>query len=299
MRGKNNFYKLFRSKNGNISDNLIINPDIKAYITSYAPETLSVTKVKKNNIFNKAGRISFRAQLNGVPIKIYEAANSNHALFIANISSSKEISFYFPSILYSAGRHLFAKWIDGDTPASFPIEEHFNLLEKIHDIPIESLPDPEFDYWYDFIKPRFKRACELFGEQDLGDEVIKEVSQSWSSNPGFLSHPDLTIHNMIRSCDDGHIFIIDNELLSVGHLPLLDFCNAFKSCSHDELQKVFAMWMEKYGLLDKYDLSILSAAWFARLVGSAFISGNFNKAISLIIQYKKDIYNILPFKIIR
>ena len=65
----------------------------------------------RNSNLNSSGRLSLRAELDGVKVKIYEANNFQHANLIKEISEVKKD--IFPEVINIEGNWVFSKWIEG------------------------------------------------------------------------------------------------------------------------------------------------------------------------------------------
>jgi hypothetical protein len=84
-----------------------------------------------------------------------------------------------------------------------------------------------------------------------------------------ISHPDLSLANMVIQEKTGKLFVIDNELLGVGLGWLLDGKNSFL---HDH--PLSSTWDEK-------TVHFVNLTWRLRKVGSAIDAGDFNAAANI------------------
>jgi len=260
-------------------------------VTELRPVRASV----HGNALNKAGRLVVCGRRQGSAIKIYEAANVQHAEFIAAACKHGHLANCFPPVRVGCGRFLIANWSEDLRPSGPPVEVLVELLNQLHRTPIHELPAVGFDYWHDYIKPRFKRVTELLGSDALADEVIALVSRAWDRALRYLTHPDLTPRNVVLN-SARQWQIIDNELLSIGGMPLLDMCNT--AYAFGAVGQTFAdgYLASADASVSDVDISAVNAAWLARLTGTAFVAGDLVGAKRLIDRYRRG-ETVLPVRL--
>lgn len=250
----------------------------------------------EGNALNKAGRLVLKGKCHNQLVKVYQAATPAHAEFIAAISADAVTGDFLPKVLATKERFVLCEWISGNIRSRPTSSDLLALQTRIHSVSTSGLPSAGYDYWKDFVKPRFMVAAELVGEQVLAADVIKKVDFFWSTSTQLIMHPDLTRSNTVFS-SSGKWMIIDNELLSTGSLPLLDVCNTVHSMEDMEGQEYADMYLKQNRInLKPNDLEVLSAAWLGRIAGSAFVSGNLSKVNKVFKEYQIG-KNILPFGI--
>lgn len=271
--------------------------DLSSFPELGLSDVAPIARGRGQTIVNKAGRTLFKARLEGRAVKLYEAHSAEHAEFIRMVSSLPETGGLFPAVKMTSGPFVVADWAPGIPDQHSDIEGHLARLHKLHALSVSSLPFSGFDYWHDFVLPRFCRAVALLGFSSLVEDVTGIVNPVWSERPGFLSHPDFTRDNVVKSPEGGAVKVIDNEFLAIGHLPLLDLCNVLKALPIEERERATRYWFQLGSQVSHTELSATAAAWFARLVGTAFISGRLNDALELCHSYKQDPLGILPFKL--
>ena len=112
---------------------------------------------------------------------------------------------------------------------------------------------------------RLKPWCQWVPVQNLLEEWKKLNIATDSKIQSRISHPDLSLSNLILG-DDNKIYIVDNELLGVGKGWLLDEKNSFfrSQVNIPELESICNRFY--------------SISWKLRLVGSALDSGDFARA---------------------
>jgi aminoglycoside phosphotransferase (APT) family kinase protein len=251
-----------------------------------------VRPVRHGSVLNKTGRLVLRGELDGRKVKIYEAANEHHARFIEALCAQKDLQGCFPATRSVHGRFLVADWVENRANSSANPAALAALLQRIHRTPLADLPTVGFDYWHDLVKPRFVRAAELLGIARLAAEVIGRVSDAWNRSPHYLMHPDLTPANTTLTDDQWQV--IDNELLTIGGLPLFDVCNAAYPLRGQAAQDFASAYLAGGAVpIKAEDESVLIDAWLARILGSQFVAGNVALAAQTIRAYESR-QNILP-----
>ncbi len=248
---------------------------------------------RDGNIVNKGGRVVLRGELAGKPIKLYEAWSAEHAAFIAALPAHAGVGELFPAIRARHGRCVVASWIEGEPPADdLPVEILVELQLRLHATPAGSLPDRGYDFWSDFLRPRFLRAGDLLGATvtDVVDRVDGELVRT--DGERVVVHPDLRPVNLIRDAS-GRWVIIDNESVTTSGFPLLDVAHT----AHGMRARGTEYWRAycaRAGSPSTLQLDALQAAWLARIVGSSFVAGQSGRAAEYLRRYRAGT-NVLPF----
>ena len=249
---------------------------------------------RDGNAVNKAGRLVLRGKLNGRAVKVYEAANREHAHFIRSVSQHELLADCFPTVRHIRSRFLVVDWAKNRGAATPPALEE--LSRKLHETPLAGLPPSGFDYWHDLIRPRFVRAAELLEEDGLACQVIERVNHVWDTAPKCLMHPDLTPRNVVSTAHNRYA-VVDNELLGIGGLPLLDLCNTAYAIGAGACTDYGTTYLALRGThVDEDLIRSLKDAWLARIVGSCFVAANLHAASKILKAYRQG-ENILPLSI--
>ncbi|MEL6954645.1 MAG: phosphotransferase [Pseudomonadota bacterium] len=229
---------------------------------------------------NKAGRGVVTGRLEGRKVKVYQAFGFEHAAFIAALSEMH--AKFFPKVLTTSGRWVFAEWVEGKD-GTRDIPECARILAEVHKLDTAELPQPGFDYLGDYIIPRFRDAACLGGDAARFDDIIARV-KNFDAKSRF-SHPDLTPANVIQT--EAGAIIIDNELVSIGTLPLLDACNCVKNLRRQERPEFWSHWITLSPPSEK-EVHVTALAWMLREIGSRFITGDFNGCHDLLQKLETD-----------
>lgn len=240
-------------------------------------------------VTNKAGRTVLRARCSsGQDIKLFEAASPQHAEFIAAVSS--RLPDLFPKVLELRGAWVIAEWVSGQ-PIKVDVEERqAAVLQRIHSLPLQELPDTDFCYMRDFIVPRYLRAATLAGTVVQQDEIVAQIE--CPTDLKIVMHPDISPDNLLET-DEGRVVCIDNELLCVGRSPLLDVCNAMRPLTTYQRKKLSALWFGD-SIPSNGVLSRTAKAWVVREAGAAFIGGQFSRCSDLLDSIDKNAEDWLP-----
>lgn len=218
---------------------------------------------------NKAGKLGFRAELDGQDVKVYEAFSHRQALFISELSG--QMPELFPQVIAVSKQWVIAAWEPGAAPRKLPVELQVDLLSQLHNTTLEFENIPDFSYVRDLLLPRFGELAEVTGFKSWYQELLAE---KLVSNRPVLSHPDLTRRNLVRKSTGG-LCVIDNELLSFSSVPLLDLCNVASDLSPKARAQIFRVWFERHEPPSEREYEEVSVLWFVRVVGSQFLAGDF------------------------
>jgi hypothetical protein len=255
-----------------------------------------VKSVQRGSALNKAGRLVLCGEWQGKPIKLYEAAGLEHAHFIQSVCTHNLLAECFPHVQALHGRFLQVEWVESKDKRAPSPDVLANLLHRVHNVPVAAFSNVGFDYWHDHLRSRFVRAAHLFGIEGLAQHITAKVDTHWSNSRQFLMHPDLTPSNVVLDAQ-GNWKVIDNELLTVGGLPFLDLCNAAYGAGSAAGQLVAELYLaQTRQRLTPQQVSVLNAAWFARVIGSSFVGGELDAIQDLVNRYQGG-ESILPIQL--
>lgn len=254
-------------------------------------EVQAIGNARGELITNKAGRAVLRARWNGRMVKLYEAFSAEHAQFIAAVSAA--LPNLFPSVLELRGAWIMAEWVEGRPVTDNVAQYQYEVLRRIHSLPLASLPTAGFCYLEDFIIPRFQRVSALSDCTAILSEW--PLYRDRSTNISTVMHPDISPDNLIQK-PDGQIVCVDNELLCTGPMPLLDLCNAMRPLPQKTRDELTALWFA--GIFpDDAMIDYVAQAWIMREGGAAFISGDMQRCRSLLASKICDAARHLPFQL--
>ena len=228
----------------------------------------------------KAGRVSVAGYLDdGQKVKLYNAFTSKQvALRVAISSIDPTPSLFFPALLAYDDAYLVEEWIDGVPLNSLTSDEAQSFKPQVEAfltacqsqpscVTLAAMHADAFCYVHDYLLPRLQpwrqwRPVEklLAYWADVNSRVALQL-------PIRLSHPDLSLANLVVQKNTGKLYVIDNELLGVGPGWLLDRQNSMLKKQHD------------VGRNDDEAQRYAALTWSLRLVGAALDAGDFDGAM--------------------
>ncbi|MFX0195100.1 MAG: hypothetical protein ACFFCW_03170 [Candidatus Hodarchaeota archaeon] len=254
----------------------------------------------RNNgrILSKAGRISWRAVMDGEKVKIYECHGESQAVFIERVSRHPLLQYYFPTCLMRIGAYLVVKWVEGKQVTWRQVRRDQTLLNQIAGlqalIHANSVETQETSCVFDYIKYLKDRICTFKGIFPL-DDIIRTIYITLDENAPLaqerITHPDVTAVNLILEAGSGNLKLVDNELLTQNSYFLIDLFNTHYSFEPRLEGDLLELYLTRYmdnggdlGLLVQYE-DYYCALWYLRLIGSSLEAGAIEKAFRLAQHY--------------
>ena len=230
----------------------------------------------------KAGRLSLMGYLeSGQKVKIFGAYNSRQVQLRTNIDQGQGISgLHFPSILAFDDNLIVEEWIEGVSLKQVKDDVLVNAKNNVREFLIACSGDGNlvtlsgehkhsFCYIDDYLLVRLRPWAQWLPVESLLDQWGQARLNLNNGLEAKISHPDLSLANMVVQEKTGKLFVIDNELLGVGLGWLLDGKNSFL---HDH--PLSSTWDEK-------TVNFVNLTWRLRKVGSAIDAGDFNSAANI------------------
>lgn len=227
----------------------------------------------------KAGRLSFSGILNdNRKVKVYESFNHNQIKLRKELGKEfKNNNILFPKIIAHDKNFIIEEWVEGKTFEKINISkrktyslELIKFLKKLQFdkkfIDLAKNNNKSFCYLSDYLLKRLKPWAQWLPVENLINEWLISDEQTKNIIEKKISHPDLSLSNLIESSKNKKIYIVDNELIGVGKGWLLDERNSYfrNKLKNQKLEPLISRF---------YDLS-----WKMRLVGSAIDNGQFMRA---------------------
>lgn len=218
---------------------------------------------------------------NGQKVKVYSLFSSEQgALRLALQDMQPFERLHLPALLARSNTLVAEEWIDGQPLSKLSraqLRQYSQTIQAFlhacqNNSILQSLAEQHlgaFCYINDYLLPRLKPwanwqpvARLLLQWQQARDATLAKV-------PSHLSHPDLSLSNLIVQRHTGKLYVIDNELLGVGPGWILDGNNSF--CRQHPMQLAWDSDIKHF----------VKVAWRLRLVGSALDAGLFARAADL------------------
>lgn len=227
----------------------------------------------------KAGRLSLKGKMaQNKTVKIYSAYGANQVSLRTELNAlGIELPICFPAVLKSDNFLIVEEWVNGTPLSDLPrakamsyapqVEAFLNLCQSSTLLTdLAEKHKSAFCYLTDYLILRLEIWRQWQPVKKLVDEWTQEKNNSAFSMPMYLSHPDLTLSNLIVENSTGKLHVVDNELLGVGYGWVIDGRNSFckEKFSHESL----APSARRFAAL----------SWKLRLVSSALESGDFERA---------------------
>ena len=227
----------------------------------------------------KAGRLSLSGTLSGGPrVKVFSSFGYKQLALRLAVQQLQPIAgLHFPRVLAFDDHFIAEEWIEGAPLKKQPLAHLQTASNTVSeflqacaiDASLQHLAlqhQSSFCYLDDYLLARLQPWAPWQPVEKLLREWHFARHEVEKKLPVHLSHPDLSLANLVVQRGTSQLFVIDNELLGVGLGWVLDCKNAFiseysQSTIWDEPTRHFA-----------------NLAWRLRLVGSALDAGEFNRA---------------------
>jgi len=176
--------------------------------------TINNLEPVKNSFKNKNDKFSAKGFFGLKKVKIFEVFDKNQGPLMQFISSSKELSQYFPKLITYNKKFIVEEWVNGKT------------LRELNPSLKEKIPQTEE------IKHIINLMWSLKYERQVFD-YLKYIHQRVNKNfnidlknlPIRVNHNDLSLDNIIASSKG--LKIIDNEFLGCNTGWVLNIKNSF------------------------------------------------------------------------
>ena len=241
---------------------------------------------------SKSGNLSWQAVMGGKLVKIYEVSSGKQAAFIREVSSLPELKSYFPEVIAAKGRYLIVEWVEGHGLSEYEVFKHPQWVDHIaklqvilHNVRFPSDPEEEdFDY-IRLLERRLYRYCGPISLSENLRKIVSIVHENMPKESVSLSHPDITIKNLVIDKHTGSLKLIDNEFLSFNSYFLIDLFNTFRSLRYSRgLTKRYLEAYRDFGgtLRPVVDNSTFySAVWALRIIQTLFSAGKIERGFQL------------------
>lgn len=256
---------------------------------SDVPSVLRVDSVPLRNLkalggifkpgITKAGRLSLMGTTSdNQTVKIYGAFSLAQVALrvgIENMQPSRDI--FFPKLLLHDRSLLVEKWVHG-TPLNMltrskayeysdRVEAYLHTLQNDRlMVGLAEMHADAFCYLSNYLIPRLEPWAHWEPVQVLVSEWQHARETVIDTLPKRLTHPDLSLSNLIVERHTDKLYVIDNELFGVGQGWVIDGKNSF--CKE----------RFNWDCLEPPEQRFASLSWKLRLVGSALDSGDFPRA---------------------
>ena len=230
----------------------------------------------------KAGRLSLSGRLSdGQRVKVYSAFGPKQLSLRLAVQQVQPLAgLHFPRVLAVDDHFIAEEWIEGASLKKLPLTVVQTASNTVSGFLQACALDPSlqhlaqqhpnaFCYLDDYLMVRLQPWAQWHPVHQLLHQWQPALRAVEGKLPVRLTHPDLSLANLVVQHDTGKLFVIDNELLGVGRGWMLDGKNSF--CSAHPLS---SSW-------DEPTQRLVNLAWRLRKVGSALDAGQFKLAAAV------------------
>jgi len=251
-----------------------------------------VTALGKSGAQSKAGQLTWRANLEGNPVKISEYPSEGTARLLHVVSADPGLTRYFPRVVIRLGRHVVADWIEGKAVTALDVARDYGMLAEIASIQAQihafrvpaELRSTSPSYRM-ILEARFTKYAGILPLECFGDRVRVSLDAAERRLSPVLSHPDLTPANLIRDAGTGHLMVVDNELIASHRFPHVDLLNTYRALGADDDGDLASRYLAAWRTVGGDPRPLVSEAeayealWALRVVGSSLQRGLLAEAL--------------------
>ncbi len=229
----------------------------------------------------KAGRLSFAGFCEGRKVKVYSAFSSEQIALRHAVQEVDLGGCAFPEIVASDDHLVAEAWIEGASAAVLKGNELSHAEAAIREFLYANRHSElmlrlakgnvgAFCYLQDYLIKRLS----TWQHWSLLNEFVSDWQRTYESvcdeSAVCLSHPDLSLNNLVYERKTKKLYLIDNELLGVGVGWVLDWKNSLirSSAAPAYHAGVSPEFMEK--------------TWRLRRVGSALDANDFKSVLGIL-----------------
>jgi phosphotransferase family enzyme len=254
-----------------------------------------VTVLRKGagGVLSKAGHLSWRANLEGRPVKISEYPSEEAARLCEAVCLDAALAPHLPRIIVRFGRYIVAEWVEGKTVSSSAVVHDDATLAEIAAIQVrihgfhvapalrETSPSYKAMLW-----SRFRKYAGIVPFERFCDSIRAKLDAAEATLPPAASHPDLTPANLIRDARTGDLVVVDNELMGSHRFSYADLLNTYHALRRDENTNLADRYLSAYrNAGGEYaplaiEAEAYEALWALRVVGSDLQRGAFAEALA-------------------
>jgi thiamine kinase-like enzyme len=247
---------------------------------------ISLSEVRQFRV-SKPGNVIFVGKLGNQRVKICQVFSAAQARFIQRVCELPRLQEYFPRVLHRKGRYIITEWINGKPLTRVSLFAKPELLEQLvrmqATLHTHQLPSGEagFDY-VQFLEKRLDQFRAILPLPDGLAQILDTVRTTAPSAILRLSHPDISLGNVVIQKGSGKLKSVDNELLTQSPCYLIDLFNTYYRLRYPrqlgtEYVHLYREHIPELKLLEGWD-SYLLALWGLRLIGALFQAGDFSLA---------------------
>lgn len=233
---------------------------------------------------SKAGQLSWTAEIDGRPVKIYECQSEAHARFIEQVTDIPELQEHMPRCFLRKGTHIIVEWVLGEPLSWRTARQNNDMLQRlaklqatVHSIQVQGA-SPGFDYKR-YLTERLDRYSGILPMEGAGMAPWAALDHDHLASKDRLSHPDFAARNIVVEKGTGFLKLVDNELMTQNNYYLIDLFNTYWSFKQGLRSEFFEQYLTHYvergGDLRPLvnDEQFFSLLWRVRTIGTLLQAG--------------------------
>ena len=230
----------------------------------------------------KAGRLSMSGDLNGVKVKVYSVHSGAQAALRRELDRISMCGCRFPRVMASNDWLVAEEWIEGEPVNALGREGRMAVAESVdeflefssRDVHVRAIAEKwngAFCYLDDYLVGRLGPWVHWEPVVEFLDAWRESRRRVMDEVESRLSHPDLSVHNLLVQRGSSSVFVVDNELLGVGQGWVVDRMNAARGGL--DVPRPQGGGADFVRFIDN--------TWRLRLIGSALDAGKIARACRL------------------
>lgn len=234
----------------------------------------------------KAGRLSVKGLCDGRVVKVYSAHSAVQVrLRLALQEAILPSGMCFPEIVASDDHLVAERWVEGTSLTRLRGKPLADAAERVRHFLGECAGEPRllelarrydgsFCYLEDYLLQRLGAWRNVREIAMFVEKWQDEYARVKSVLPRRLTHPDLSLANLLLEKGTERLFIVDNELLGVGAGWILDWHNSLLR------ERQLPLLEPSRGETERF----IQMTWRLRRLGSALDGGDFRRALEIVAE---------------
>ena len=260
----------------------LLDPNLTVKIDSKVIDNLRALGSRRAPGITKAGRLSLRGRCNNSEVKVYSTFSTTQVQLRAYIQGLNFKGVAFPPLIMHSDSLVVEEWVEGRSLTHLRHSERAEVINRVGSFLAElkthsevSLPNAQleqgFCYFNNYLLPRIEPWTFIDQVSSFLECWQAEYRKVSSQIPMFISHPDLSLRNLVMD-NEGKIFIVDNELLGFGHGWILDGRNSVLANDEKDFLTKEQLFLDHF----------IALSWRLRLLGTLLDAGRLDRISTIL-----------------